>query len=193
MVSKKGWLTIDPLVTGLADGTVVGFASMDATQQPLAAAFDIRIEALRLQDMLAKLQIAGEGFGQIDGRIRLEGRGASVADLLGSADGQIVLTMAGGAIDALIVEALGLDIAESVVVLLDSMGQSEEDKTPIRCAIVHLQLEHGVATTRPVVIDTVDSNCPEASTPRSEPVACRLPCKSKVTPDGGFQTPAIAA
>jgi uncharacterized protein involved in outer membrane biogenesis len=155
--SKAGWLTVDPLVTGLADGTIVGFVSLDATQAPVASEFDIRVEALQLQDMLAKLGVEGEGFGEIDGRIRLQGRGTSVAELLGSADGQVVLTMAGGALDALIVEAIGLDIAESIVVLLDSMMQTEEAKTPIRCAIVNLQLEQGVATTRPVVIDTVDS------------------------------------
>jgi uncharacterized protein involved in outer membrane biogenesis len=157
VTSKSGWLTIDPLVTGLADGSIVGFVSMDATQDPLASELDIRIEALRLQDMLAKLEVEGEGFGEIDGRVRLEGRGASVDKVLGSADGQAVLTMTGGAIDALIIEAIGLDIAESVAVLLDSMGQTEEDKTPIRCAIVNLELEDGVATTDPVLIDTVDS------------------------------------
>ena len=65
--------------------------------------------------------------------------------------------MAGGAIDALIIEAIGLDIAESIMVLLDSIAQTEEDKTPIRCAIVNLELEDGVATARPILIDTVDS------------------------------------
>jgi uncharacterized protein involved in outer membrane biogenesis len=157
VVSKEGWLTVDPLVTGLADGTIVGFVSMDATQQPLAAKFDVRVEALRLQDMLAKLQIEGEGFGEIDGRVQLAGWGTSVDQLLGTADGQAVLTMRGGAIDALIIEAIGLDIAESIAVLLESMDQTEEDKTPIRCAIVNLELEDGVATTSPVLIDTVDS------------------------------------
>jgi uncharacterized protein involved in outer membrane biogenesis len=157
VVSDDGWLTVDPLVTGLADGTVVGFASMDATQDPLASEFDIRIEALQLQDLLAKLGIEGEGFGGIDGRIRLRGRGTSVDKLVGSADGQAALTMDGGAIDALIVEAIGIDIAESILVLLDSIGQTEEDKTPIRCAIVNLEFEDGIATTRPVLIDTVDS------------------------------------
>ena len=122
-----------------------------------SAEFDIRIEALRLQDILAKLGIEGEGFGGIDGRIRLRGRGTSVDKLVGSADGQAALTVDGGAIDALIIEAIGLDIAESILVLLNSIGQTEEDKTPIRCAIVNLEFEGGVATTRPVLIDTVDS------------------------------------
>src|SRR5690606_28607090 len=130
VVSKSGWLTVDPLVTGLADGKIVGFVSMDATRAPVAGEFAIRLEALQLQDMLAKLGIGGEGFGEIDARIRLQARGTSARALLGSADGQAVVTMDGGAIDALIIEAIGLDIAESIMVLLDSMGQTEEDKTP---------------------------------------------------------------
>jgi AsmA family protein len=142
---------------GLADGLVVGFVSLDATQDPLAGELDIRINALQLQDILAKLKVSGEGFGEINGRIRLQGRGTSVDRLAGTADGQVVLSMAGGAIDALIVEAIGLDIAESIVVLLNSMGQTEEDKTPIRCAIVNLSFEDGLATTQPILIDTVDS------------------------------------
>jgi uncharacterized protein involved in outer membrane biogenesis len=157
VTSKSGWLTVDPLVTGLADGTIAGFVSLDATRAPLAGELDIRINALELQDMLAKLKVEGEGFGEINGRVRLQGRGTSVDQLAGTADGQVVLSMSGGAIDALIVEAIGLDIAESIVVLLDSMAQTEEDKTPIRCAIVNLALEQGVATTQPILIDTVDS------------------------------------
>jgi hypothetical protein len=77
--------------------------------------------------------------------------------VLGSTSGQTVLTMTSGGLDALIVEAIGLDIAESLVVLLDSLAQSEEDKVPIRCAIVNFQLDQGIATARPVVIDTTDS------------------------------------
>ena len=157
LISKDGWLTLDPLRTGLADGAITGFASLDGTQTPVAGEFDIRLSSLQVQDMLTKLGVDGEAFGEVNGRIRLEGRGGSVDALLGSADGQVVLSMAGGALDALIVEAIGLDVAESIAVLLDSMTQTEEDKTPIRCAIVNLKLEQGIATARPIVIDTVDS------------------------------------
>jgi AsmA family protein len=157
VVSKAGWLTVDPLVTGLADGSIVGFASLDGTQDPLAGKFDVRINALQLQDMLTKVGVDGEAFGEINGRVRLEGRGTSVDRLAGTADGQVVLTMSGGGVDTLIVEAIGLDVAESIVVLLDSMAQTEEDKAPIRCAIVNLELQQGIATTGPVVIDTTDS------------------------------------
>ena len=157
VTSNGGWLTVDPLVTGLADGTIIGFVSLDGTQDPVADEFDIRIKALQLQDMLAKLGVSGEGLGEFNGRVRLKGRGTSANQLLGSADGQTVLTMTGGGLDALIVEAIGLDIAESLAVLLDSAAQTEEDKVPIRCAIVNLQIDQGIATAQPIVIDTTDS------------------------------------
>jgi uncharacterized protein involved in outer membrane biogenesis len=157
VTSNGGWLTVDPLVTGLADGTIIGFVSLDATQDPVADEFDIRIKALQLQDMLAKLGVSGEGLGEFNGRVRLKGRGTSANQLLGSANGQTVLTMTGGGLDALIVEAIGLDIAESLAVLLDSAAQTDEDKVPIRCAIVNLQIDQGIATAQPIVIDTTDS------------------------------------
>jgi len=157
VVSKQGWLTIDPARTGLADGVITVFASLDGTQQPVAGEVDIRLEGLQLQDMLAKVGVAGEGLGTIDGRIRLEGKGRSIEELLGTADGQSVLTMTGGSIDALILEAVGLDVAEALAVLFDSADQAEDDKVPIRCAIVNLDLKGGVATTRPIVLDTEDS------------------------------------
>ena len=41
--------------------------------------------------------------------------------------------------------------------LLNSAAQTEEDKVPIRCAIVNLQIDQGIATAQPIVIDTTDS------------------------------------
>jgi len=157
VVSKGGWLTIDPVRTGLADGSILLFASLDGTQRPVAGNLDLRLNNLQLQDMLTKLGLEGEGLGTIDGRVRLEGKGRSIDELLGTADGQTVLTMTGGSIDGLILEAIGLDVAEALAVLFDSSDQKDTDTVPIRCAIVNLEIDGGIATTRPVIIDTEDS------------------------------------
>jgi len=156
VVSKKGWITIDPARTGLADGNVTLFASIDGTRQPVAGEVDIRLENLQLQDMLTKVGLEGEGLGTIDGRVRLEGNGRSIEELLGTADGQSVLTMTGGSIDGLILEAIGLDVAEALAVLFGSEGE-DTDTVPIRCAIINLEIDQGIATTKPIVLDTRDS------------------------------------
>lgn len=151
------WLTLDPLETGLADGEIVAFASLDGTQEPLAGDFDVRVKNLQLQDFLAKLGAGGEGLGEISGRIRLTGQGRSLDELLGTADGSVGLTMSGGKLDSLVIEGIGLDIAEGLAVLMDASDQANEDKVPIRCAVANLELEKGRAQANPIVLDTPDS------------------------------------
>ncbi|NJO36803.1 MAG: AsmA family protein [Rhizobiales bacterium] len=157
VVTDGRWLTLDPLDTGLADGRIVAFASLDGTQDPLAGDFDVRITNLQLQEFLAKLGVGGEGLGEISGRLRLTGRGRSLDELLGTSDGSIGLTMSGGKLDALIIEGVGLDIAESLAVLMDASDQRNEDKVPIRCAVANLEFEKGTARANPIVVDTPDS------------------------------------
>jgi uncharacterized protein involved in outer membrane biogenesis len=65
--------------------------------------------------------------------------------------------MSGGSIDALILEGLGLDIAEALAVLLDSSDQANEDKVPIRCAVANFDVDDGIARANPIVLDTPDS------------------------------------
>lgn len=152
---QGGWLTIDPLDTGLADGGLVLYFSFDTTQRPPFAEADLRLSNLALRDILAKLGQANEAAGLIDGRIRLEGRGLSLAELLGSSNGRAGLVMSEGSLDALIVEAIGLDLMEGLVVLFAT--DEADDQVPIRCAVVNLNVESGVASTHPILVDTADS------------------------------------
>ncbi|MEZ5905085.1 MAG: AsmA family protein [Geminicoccaceae bacterium] len=152
---RGGWLTIDPLDTGLADGRLVAYLSFDTTQRPPAAEVDLRLDSLALRDILARLGQANEAAGVIDGRVRLEGRGLSLAELLGSSNGRAGLVMSEGSLDALIVEAIGLDLMEGLIVLLAT--DDTEDQVPIRCAVANLDVQGGVASTHPILVDTEDS------------------------------------
>ncbi len=160
--TEGGWLTIDPLETGLADGGLVLHASYDTTQRPPAAEVDLRLTNLSLREILAKLGEANEAAGVIDGRVRLKSRGSSLAELLGASNGRAGLVMSEGSLDAIIVEAIGLDLMEGLIVLLTSDG--EQDKVPIRCAVVNLDVEQGVATARPILVDTTDTKLTASGT-----------------------------
>ncbi len=151
---QGGWLTIDPLDTGLADGGLVLYFSFDTTQRPPYAEVDLRLDNLTLRDILAKLGQANEAAGLVDGRIRLEGWGLSLAELLGSSNGRAGLVMSEGSLDALIVEAIGLDLMEGLILFATD---DTEEQVPIRCAVVNLEVEDGVATTHPILVDTADS------------------------------------
>lgn len=155
VVTRDGWITIDPLDTGLADGRIVLYGSFDTTQRPPVGRLDVRLTNLSVRYLLAELGEASEAAGLVDGRIRLEGRGYSIADLLGTSDGRIGLVASDGSLDAFIVEAIGLDLMEGLITLI--VPDNATNRVPVRCAVVNLDVEDGVATSRPILLDTADS------------------------------------
>jgi uncharacterized protein involved in outer membrane biogenesis len=90
--------------------------------------------------------------GVAHGRARLTGSGASVAALLGSADGRISLAIDGGTISQRVLELVGLDLAESALLL--ATGDRE---VPLRCAVADLGVRGGIATSDVLVLDTADT------------------------------------
>jgi uncharacterized protein involved in outer membrane biogenesis len=110
---------------------------------------------VRLQDVeVPKLmpRISPKGFGHIAGQARLEGRGNSVAKMLATADGEVGAVMGSGEMSNLVLELAGLDVAESLILILG------KDKTvPVRCAYTDLAVTDGVATARSMALDTTDT------------------------------------
>ncbi|HRY25605.1 MAG TPA: AsmA family protein [Geminicoccaceae bacterium] len=162
LVTREGWITIDPFTTGLADGRLVLFFSFDTTQRPPVGRVDLRLTNLSLHDMLARIGEANEAAGRVDGRVRLEGRGYSLADLLGSSDGQVGLVMSDGSLDAFLVEAVGLDLMEGLITLITP--DDAANRVPIRCGVANLQVARGIATARPLLLDTADTKLTAAGT-----------------------------
>src|SRR3546814_4151693 len=59
-------------------------------------------------------------MGRFGGKVVLAGTGRSVAQLLGTADGEIAMSMEGGRLSHLIVELAGIDVAEALPFLFSS-------------------------------------------------------------------------
>jgi uncharacterized protein involved in outer membrane biogenesis len=93
-----------------------------------------------------------DALGILYGSADLKGRGESVASLLGTSDGKMSLAVDGGRISALLVELIGLDVAESVMML----GRKHNQVT-LRCAVAGFDVKRGVASTDSFVIDTTDT------------------------------------
>jgi uncharacterized protein involved in outer membrane biogenesis len=72
--------------------------------------------------------------------------------LLGSADGRVSLAIDGGTISQRVLELIGLDIAESALLL--AIGDRE---VTLHCAVADLGVRGGVATSDVLVVDTADT------------------------------------
>ena len=78
--------------------------------------------------------------GTLRGGLQVSGRGRSTAQILGSLDGRVQVALRDGALSHLATEALGLDVAQALGVLLRG-----DRPLPLSCALLDLGVQRGVA------------------------------------------------
>lgn len=148
----QGVLRLSPVAVKIGDGTVNVFMTLDGTRQPAHADIDTRISRVDLKRLLSRSPFAQESAGRLGGRAKLSTTGNSVADILGSATGDLFVVMSGGQISHLLIELAGLDIAESLGVAV-----SGDKPIPIRCVIGDFRADDGVFAVNTMVFDTTDT------------------------------------
>ncbi|MBK8174988.1 MAG: AsmA family protein [Rhodospirillales bacterium] len=150
---EDGVLRIHPAVLDVAGGKVRTFLSLYGSRKPVEVDLDTALSQINLKALMHGHDFAEQSSGTLGGRVELHATGASVAALLGSASGHTFVVMSGGKISHLLVELAGLDIAESLGVLI------EGDKAiPIRCLVADFTAQDGLFTTNTMLVDTTDTN-----------------------------------
>ncbi|WP_439587741.1 AsmA family protein [Hydrogenophaga sp.] len=90
--------------------------------------------------------------GALSGHVKVRGAGNSTAAILGSLNGPMQIHLRDGTVSYLITEALGLDVAQAVGVVITG-----DKPLPLRCARFDLQANNGVIEPRLAVADNRDS------------------------------------
>ena len=152
LVLEDSVLRLQPLDFTMAQGRVTSHITLDPHQKPMRGEVKVDVQGLQLKQMFPTLQSMQEALGTLYGRADLVGHGQTVAALLGTSDGKASFAVSGGRISALLVELLGLDVAESVMLL----GR-KHDQVELRCAVSGLEVKDGVARTTDFVVDTSDT------------------------------------
>ena len=153
LVLKDSVLALNPLDFGVAQGRVTSVITLDARQKPVKGVIQMDVQGLQLARLFpAAGKPMQEALGTLYGRADLTGEGNSVAKLLGTSDGKASLAVDGGRIGALLVELIGLDVAESVMLL----GRKHE-QVQLRCAVSGFEVKDGVARADSFVVDTSDT------------------------------------
>jgi uncharacterized protein involved in outer membrane biogenesis len=160
---RGGVLKISNLLARTAGGEIKGSVALDANPaQPLWNA-DLRWAGVELEQWLRPrnkasqdVKPSGEKPGYVSGRLgghaKLQGQGKSTAKLLASLDGTVQAWVRNGTISHLVVEAVGLDIAQGLGVLVKG-----DDRLPMSCALVKANARDGKIVPEVAIIDTRDS------------------------------------
>lgn len=152
LLLENGLLRLQPLNFGVADGDIRSTIRMDAREAVIRTNADIAVRGLNLPKLLPTLPLARDAIGKVGGDVQLSGNGNSIAQMLGSSDGDVALGMGQGQISNLLMELAGIDIAEALKFMVRG-----DRKIPIRCAFGDFSVDDGVMTTRALAFDTADT------------------------------------
>jgi uncharacterized protein involved in outer membrane biogenesis len=165
-----GVLTLEKLLARTADGELHGDLRLDSRPELPQWTFDLGWRGIRLQQWLTlrnpfareseKIPVGKKGKkadppfirGELAGQAKLRGQGRSTARMLGSLDGTVQMWVRDGAVSQLLVEAVGLDIAQGLGLIV----RGDKD-IPLECAAISLKGKDGLLATEAGIVDTPDS------------------------------------
>ncbi|MFG6456535.1 AsmA family protein [Roseateles sp. BYS96W] len=155
VVLSSGVLTLSQLKAGVAGGRIAGSAQLDTQPVPpiwriSLDANDLAVERWFKPDMKALTE--HPLTGQLKGQIDVQGRGHSTAELLASLSGPVQLRVENGSVSHLLTEAIGLDIAQGLGMLLKG-----DSNLPLNCARLDGSFTAGVLRPRTAIVDNRDS------------------------------------
>lgn len=152
LLLENSVLHLRPLKLGVAGGLVDADIRIDARSDAVLTQYDVKLNKFHLEHFLESAGLKESGRGEINGRITLVGYGDTVQKSLGSANGDIRMTMDGGSLSNLAMELVGLDIAEAA-----RFWAGGDRQIPLRCFVTDFQVEQGIMTPRVFVLDTTDT------------------------------------
>ena len=149
---NAGVLQLEPISLGIAGGALAGMIRIDANVMPAAFTTDLDARALQLNQLFPTVKNTKTSLGKISGQFDLKGRGNSVAEMLGSASGNVAVLMGKGEISNILLEFMGLDGGEVIKFLL-----SGDRTVQLRCAAAAFDVKQGLMSSRAIVLDTSDT------------------------------------
>jgi len=152
---NAGVLRLDELEAKVAGGRIAGMTQLDATVRP--AKWEARLDLAGVDVAnwvrgLRREEASPYLTGVLHARLDVRGAGSSTAEILGSLDGPVDLRLRDGTLSYLITEAMGLDLAQALGVVITG-----DQALPLRCARFDLLARDGVVEPRLAVLDNRDS------------------------------------
>src|SRR5690348_7674721 len=149
---RNGKAVVEPFKMRLAGGDLGGQLSLDSNEKPSLAAANLKMRDVALKAFFQKTQFFDTTDGKVGADIDIKGRGKSLAEVMGNSNGNVFITMSGGAFSGLLIEAAGLDIVEALALYV-----GKDARVPMRCGAGRILLTDGVAKIDRMILDTTDS------------------------------------
>jgi uncharacterized protein involved in outer membrane biogenesis len=148
----SGVMQLDPIALGVAGGSLAGKITVDINVVPAAVETRLAVRGLQLNQLFPTIKNTKSAFGKISGQIDLKGRGNSVAQMLGSASGDVALVMGRGEISNILLEFIGLDGGEVIKFFIEG-----DRNVKLLCAAAAFEVKQGLMNSKTILLDTTDT------------------------------------
>lgn len=170
LTMDKGKLALAKIAASVSGGSLAGLISIDAHQegkQPAKTPPQWRIDLTWKDIDLEKwLQVSQERkrearrqgekevppayvTGTFLGRTKLSGHGNSTGELLRTLDGDMAMAVRNGTISHLLIELMGIDLAQSLGILIKG-----DESLPMQCSVMQFDAKNGMLTPQVALVDT---------------------------------------
>lgn len=143
---QNGRLAVAPLKARLAGGDIAISMDLDTGKPVPELKTDISVKQLELGQLpkiKEKAQLTG---GKMDIAFQGAGRGTSVADIMASLSGSLLVQVGKGTIPNSRIDLAGADILLETFSKLNPLAQ-KEPSSELECAVVNFAIKDGMATT----------------------------------------------
>lgn len=150
---EDGNLSATPIQATAGGGSLGGELRVRAQGEvaDMAAKFDV--DGVDLGRMLKQLEVTDLLEGQLSADIDLSGRGVSVADIMGSLNGETSIVTGEGKINNKYLNLVGGDLRSEALQLLNPMAK-QTDYTELNCFVSRFDITDGMAKSTALVCDT---------------------------------------
>lgn len=149
VVLKDGVLNLEPLRFGVAGGKLDAQINLNGRDTPMQGRAKLTARNFKLKQLFPTFEPMKTSFGELNGDASIAGTGNSVAQLLGTSNGNLKMIINDGAISRSLMEIAGLNVGNYVVGKI--FGDQE---VKINCAAADFGIKNGLASTRLFVFDT---------------------------------------
>jgi uncharacterized protein involved in outer membrane biogenesis len=148
----NGKIAFDPLAFALPQGEFSGTVTIDAQGSTPQTSIDMKLSNVDLGLFKPKSGKEAPFAGQLLGRIKMQGSGASVHKTAADADGDITLVIPKGEMREAFVELTGIDVSRGLGLILTK----NERNTEMRCGVANFKADKGDLKATAFVIDTTN-------------------------------------
>ena len=144
-----GKLVLAPLDFGVAGGRVTSDISLDARKDVIGTELNATANNLEAKALLPELKRSAGSAGKVGGRAVLSVTGNSVAEMAGSANGEVALIMSQGRASTISLVLINLDLANAAKYLLYG-----DPNAPVYCGVITAEVRDGRMTPDDFVVDS---------------------------------------